>query len=434
MEDAAPFLGKPRFRTPVRNQMFFDSLDSSIRTDHPVRAVWEVAKALDFAAFEIPIKAREGNCGRDANPPCLLAALWIYSTIKGITSARELDRLCKESKPFLWLCGGISVNYHTLSDFRVGHKQALDNLLTQTIAMLVHKGLVDVERISQDGLRIRAGAGAASFRRQISLEEALAQAREQVRNVQALLDDPARSAELSAGEKAAQERAARERLERVEEAIVEVKKLQARQEEAKRDLSPKQIEKLKEPRASTTDADARTMKMPDSGFRAAFNAQFAVDTKSRAIVGVEVVNEGVDGRQSEPMRQQVEQRTGLEVKEHLADGGYTNIENVEAAAADGVEMFCPPKPPRNPEKNGDEFQPRKGDSPAILAWRERMGSARGKAIYKERAATSETVNADLRELRGLDKMRVRGLPKVRCLALWAALAYQVVHFAPMLIG
>jgi transposase len=428
--------GAPRFLAPVRNQSIFSfaTLDDLIPADHPVRMVWDVVRNLDLSAFAKDVKAREGVRGRDATPPSVLLALWIYATIDGVGAARELDRLCGECHPYLWLRGGIGVNYHTLSDFRVDHGSALDDLLTQTIAALAHKGLVEVKRISQDGFRTRASAGAASFHRQATLEEALVEARQQVKDLRALLDDPARAAELSAGQKAARERAARERLEKTEEALHVVEELRKRQEESGKHISEKQKEKRKEPRASTTDPEARTMKMPDGGYRPAFNVQTAVDTQSRAIVGLEVTNQGVDYEQSQPMRQQVEERTGLEVEQHLVDGGYTTIEAVEAADGESVELFCPPKPARNPEKHGDEFQPRPSDSPAVKAWRERMGSAAAKHIYKERASTVETVNAEYRLRRIMDRLPVRGLAKAKCIALLGALAYQIFHFAEVLIA
>ena len=181
------------------------------------------------------------------------------------------------------------------------------------------------------------------------------------------------------------------------------------------------------------------MKMPDGGFRPAVNVQLAVDTASRAVVGVSVVSEGVDTGQLEPMRRQVEARTGLEVREHLADGGFLTFDDVEAAAASaasGVErpaLYLPPKPPRNKEKRGSEYEPRPGDSEAVRAWRARMGSEAGKRIYKERAATSETVNADLKAHRGLVQLTVRGAAKATCAALWCALAYNLMHFGAALL-
>jgi transposase len=432
--------GKPqdvRLRVPDRSQVEMTAAcpDELVGADHPARAVWEVVCRLDLSAFYRPIKARDGVVGRDATDPRLLVGLWLYACTDGVGSARELTRLCSESAPYRWLCGGVSVNHHLLSDFRVGFGDALDALFTQVLASLVEQGLVTVHRISQDGTRVRACAGASSFRRKERLGKLLDQAQAHVTELRALLDDPERSAGLSARKKAAMERAARERQQRVERAIARLPALESKQAELAKKVSEKDKGKgkLKEPRASTTDAEARVMKMPDGGFRPAVNVQFATDTASRAIVGVEVVGEGVDTRQLEPMRRQVEERTGLEVREHLADGGFLTFADVERAEEEGVTLYVPPKPAKDAEKNGDPFTPRPGESEAVKAWRARMGSEEAKAVYQQRAATSETVNADLKVHRGLVQLTVRGLPKARCVALWCALAYNLMHFAPALL-
>lgn len=427
----------PRLRIPDRSQVRWEatSPDELIAADHPARAVWAVVAAMDLSDLLASIKAREGVCGRDSTDPRLLVGLWLYATIRGVGSARELGRLCTESKPYQWLCGGVTVNYHLLSDFRVDHAAVLDRLFTATVASLVQQGLVKVRRVSQDGTRVRASAGASSFRRKSRLEELLKQAQEQVARTKALLEDPARSAGLSAKRKAAQTRAARERQERIERAIAALPELERKQEKLARKVAKKDKgKKLKEPRASTTDADAKVMKMANGGFNPAMNLQFAVDTQSRAVVGVDVSGEGNDHHLSEPMRQQVERRTGQKVHEHLIDGGYLVKEEVERADAEGVTLYVPPKPPRDKEARGSEYEPMAGESQTLSAWRARMGSDEGKAVYKQRASTSETVNGDLREHRGLDRLRVRGLAKVKCIALWLGLAYNVMHFAAALTG
>jgi transposase len=412
------------------------SPDDLVDADHPVRVIWRVVCALDLSKFYEPIKARDGAAGRDATDPRLLVALWLWAATDGVGSAREVERLCAESKPYAWLCGGVSLNHHTLSDFRVGHGAALDDLLTQVIASLVERKLVDVHRISQDGVRVRACAGAGSFRRKDRLDLLLGQARAHVAELKGLLEDPERSAGLSARKRAAVERAAREREERVAAAVAQLPALEARQAELAKRVSKKDKAegKLKEPRVSTTDASVRVMKMPDGGFRPAVNVQLAAATSGRAVVGVEVVPDGVDTGQLGPMRQQVETRAGRKVGEHLADGGFLRHEDVDGAAEAGVGLYVPPKPPRDPAKYGSEYEPRAGDSEAVKRWRARMETAEAKAIYKERAATSETINADLRTFRGLVQLTVRGLGKARCVALWSALAYNLMHFGTQLVG
>ena len=430
---------KPRLRKPDRHQTLLVPLcpDDLVPPEHEVRTVVAVVAKMDLSRFHEPIKAVEGEAGRSATDPALLVALWLYATIRGESSARRLATRCEESRPFQWLCGGVTVNHHLLSDFRTAHLDALDALFTQCIAALVGKGLVKVQRISQDGTRVRAGAGAASFRREARLQTLLEEARRHVGELRRQFEDEAYAAEVGARRRAARERAAREREQRLQEALEELPELKRRQEEAARKAGDgvcgRKIRE-KEPRVSTTDPEARVMKMPNGGFNPAYNVQVATDTESRAVVGVDVTNEGSDAAGlSEPMREQVEQRTGRKVEEHLLDGGYLRTDDVERAHAEGVALFVPPKPARNPERRGRELEPRPGDSEAVLAWKERMRSEEGQAIYKERASTSETVNADVRCYRGLARITLRGLKKAKCVALWSALAYNVMHFAAALL-
>jgi len=430
-----------RLRRPERRQMAMvvQCPDDLVSATHPVRRVAEVVEHLDVSGFCAPIKAREGVAGRDATDPKLLVALWLYACVRGIGSARELARQCEEQAAFRWLCGGVSVNHRLLADFRSDHGEALDQLLTQVVAALVDKDVVKVSRISQDGVRVRVGAGASSFRRQERLEKLLEEAQRHVEELHQRLDSPASPrAAVTARQAAARKRAAQERQERLEQAIAQLPELKKRQEEAARRAGQGERGKKireKEPRVSTTDAEARVMKMPNGGYNPAVNVQLATDAASRAIVGVEVSNAGSDSAGlSAPMRQQVEERTGGKVEEHLLDGGYLRTEDLEEAHPQGVALFIPPKPARNPQRRGQELEPKAGDSEAVEAWKQRMKSEEGKQIYKQRAATSESVNADLRTYRGLSRILVRGLAKARCVALWCALAYNVMHFARVLLA
>jgi transposase len=426
-----------RLRVPERRQMEWVSQcpDDLVGADHPVRLIAAVVEKLDVSGFEAAIKARAGVAGRDTTDPRLLIGLWLYACIRGIGSARELARRCTESTPFRWLCGGVTVNHRLLSDFRTDHGAALDELFSQVIASLVDKNVVAVSRVSQDGVRVRVSAGASSFRREERLQELLTKARQHVEQLRRQVDSPQQAA-LSVRQRAARKRAAAEKLERLQEAIAQLPELKQKQAEAARLAGQgkrgQQI-RARQPRVSTTDALARVMKMPNGGFNPAVNVQVATDTQSRAILGVEVTNEGSDNAGlSEPMRRQVEQRTGGNVEQHLIDGGYMRSQDIERAHAQGVELFVPPKPARSPHHRGRELEPRRGDSPAVLGWKQRMACEEGKEIYKERAATSETVNADLRCYRGLSQFTVRGHNKIRCVALWCALAYNLMHFGHIL--
>jgi transposase len=424
-----------RLRQPNRSQVVLrmECPEDLVGEDDPVRVIWAVTGKLDLSRFYKQVQAREGQAGRDATDPRLLVALWLYAATQGVGSARELDRLCREHRAYQWLCGGVSLNYHTLSDFRVGHGEALDALLTQVLTALVEQDLVQVWRISQDGTRVRACAGGKSYRRRKRLQLLHEQAQAHVEELKRRLEEPSESAGLSARQRAARQRAAREREQRLAEALAQLPALE-QQQMKRRIAKAKKEKKLAQLQVSTTDAEVRMMRMSDGGSRPAVNVQLACDPQSRAIVGLEVSREGVDAGQSEPLRQQVEKRTGQKVREQLLDGGYLNLAEIERAEQQGVTLYVPPKVPKDPKKRQSPYDPRPTDSPVLVAWRQRMGSEEGQAIYKLRAATSETVNADLKCYRGLHQLTVRGLAKIRCVALWSALAYNLLHFASALNG
>jgi len=428
---------KFRLRQPERSQLVLrpECLEDLLAEDHPARLIWAVSGELDLSGFYVSIRAREGVVGRDATDPRLLVALWLYAATNGIGSARKLARLTREHDAYRWLCGGVSLSYHTLSDFRVSHGEAVDALLTQVLTALLAQKLVDVWRITQDGTRVRACAGASSFRRRPKLQTLLAQSKAHVEELKRHLEEPGEGASLSARQRAARQRAARERQERLEQALAQLPELERRQQKLSSKIAAKgKASTLREPRVSTTDPEARVMKMSDGGYRPAVNVQLACDPRSRAIVGVEVSGQGVDTGLSEPMRQQVETRSGQTVHEHLVDGGYLSLGEIERAAAQDVTMYVPPKPPRNPAQRSSGCDPKPTDSAALAAWRQRMGSDEGKAVYHQRAATSETVNGDLKTFRGLGQLTVRGLGKIRCAVLWSALAYNLMHYGSALLG
>jgi transposase len=408
--------GRPRLRRAERQQvvMHVASLDSLLPEDHRARVVWEYVQGLDLGALYEPIRAVEGQAGRDATDPQILLALWLYATLDGVGSARELARLCEQHLAYQWLCGGVSVNYHTLSDFRTAHPAFLDELLTQSVATLLHEGLVTLQRVAVDGMRVRASAGAASFRRRATLEDCQTQARTQVETLrQDLQADPAAGTRR---QQAARQRAAQERSARVAKALGELATIEAKRSGAKKEKA----------RASTTDPEARVMKMADGGFRPAHNVELATDTGGQVITAVDVVNAGSDTGQLPPLIEQHQERYGQRPKEALVDGGFAQLEVIEevSAADDGTTVYAPVQKPR--KEGRDPHQPLPGDSAALAEWRQRMGTPEAKEIYKERAATAECVNAISRN-RGLQQFLVRGLAKVRTVVLWFAIAHNLMR-------
>jgi len=410
----APRVGPRRVRPAVRNQIEFRecSLDELLPEEHEARIIWDYVCGLDLSELRGRIQAVEGGPGQAPADPRILLTLWLYATLHGVGSARELNRLCRQHVAYRWICGGVSMNYHTLSDFRTQHVELLDRLLTESAASLMAQGLVTLDRVAQDGMKVRASAGAASFRRQPTLEEALAEAEEQVARLREELEaDPAAS---KTRQQAARKRAAEERAARIRAALDQLPKIA----ESKK---PKDREKA---RASTTDADARVMKMGDGGFRPAFNVQLATTTDSQIITGVEVTNSGGDQGQMSPMVQQHQQRYGQVPDEALVDGGFAKKEDIEKVEQGGTTVYAPVQKSKDPER--DPHTPRDDDSPEVAGWRQRMATDEAKAIYRQRAATAECVNALARN-RGLQRFLVRGLQKVKAIALWYALVHNVMR-------
>lgn len=415
----------PRLRRPDRQQLLVQprTLDQLVPEDHPARAIWALVQRWDLTLFLRRIRARGERPGRAATDPQLLIALWLYAATEGIGCGRQLARACTESDPYKWLCGGVSLNYHTLNDCRVDHEEALDDLLTQMIAVLTQAQIVSLARIAQDGTRIRASAGANSFGEKDTLEKHLEAARAHLEAVKRSAADPT----LSAQQKAARGRGARERQERLEQALVELEEV-AKAKALQKDKPTKDHPA----RASSTDPAARLMRMPDGGTRPAYNLELATDCSSRAIVGVETTNAGSDAGQDAPMRDQVEGRADEAVEEQLIDGGFVTLEAIERAAVEEVTVYAPVPKPR--KAGVDRHIPKPSDSAAVAEWRQRMGTAAAKQVYKQRGSTIETINGELKTERGLGRLLVRGLRKVQCMALWSALAYNVVHFGPNLLS
>lgn len=414
-----------RVLLPNRQQLELraSDLESLLPEGHRARLVWGYVERQDLQGFYAGIRAVDGGVGRSAIAPEILLALWLYATLDGVGSAREIARLTDAHDAYRWLCGGVQVNYHTLSDFRAEHGAALDELLSVNVAALMAAGVVKLRRVAQDGMRVRASAGAGSFRRREKLEGYLEAARAQVVRLKAQLEsDPAAAPRARV---AARRRAAEEREARLGQALARLPEIEA--------IKQRNGKGAEAARASMTDAEATVMKMGDGGFRPAYNAQLASDAETLVIVGVGVATVGSDQGELAPMLEQVTERCGQAPEAWLVDGGYTAHEQIEAAS-ERTAVYGPVPQPRDPRI--DPHAPKASDSAAVAAWRARMGSAQAKELYKERAATAECVNAQARN-RGLTQFLVRGTGKVTCVMLFFALAHNLMRtaaLAPELLG
>jgi transposase len=417
-------LAAPRMKSPDRSQVDPNPkrIDGLIPHDHPARLVWELVQGLDLTSLYAQIKAVEGHAGRPPIDPRILVALWLYATDEGVGKARELYRRCYDCDPYKWIRGGVDVNYHTLSDFRTQHPEWLKEQVVNNIAALRAEGLASLDVLGQDGMRVRACAGNDSFKRAGKLEQLLEEAE---RKWDRLQQEFEQETKLSPREQAAQERAVRERIERLKQAQEEIQKVaEAREKRKKGDGATA--------RASTTEPEARRMKMGDGGTRPAYNIEFSTDLNSLVIMAADVVNDGTDAGQMEPMAQKLEAEQGRfpENAEYYVDGGFATREDLQSMAQRDVTVFAPVKAVEKHQQQGkDPYAPRRGDSPEVVQWRQRMGTEAGQQKYKQRAKC-EWSNAQCRN-RGLHQFVVRGLEKVKAVVLWYVLVHNLFRMVAL---
>jgi transposase len=460
---------KPRYEAINREQLCWR------------RAVWEFVGKLDVRGYQEEARAVEGKAGRPGWDPRLLISVWVYAYGEGVGSARAIEELCEWEPAYQWLTGLQVVNAHTLSDFRVKHDKVLKELFVQVLGLLSADGWVTLERVMQDGSKIRAKAAQDSFRRKERVEQAIEQARAQVAAVEALGEE-----ETSRRMAKARKRAARERQERLEQALKEFKELA---EEGR----GKDKEKS---RVSTSDPEARIMKQPDGGFAPSYNVQIDTDAKSGVVVAVGVVQAGNDFEQLEPGIERVEQNLGKTPKEVVTDGGFVSRDNIVAMKEREIEFIAPcvdeagkgessyegrgvspeyhstafiydaqsdsyrcPQGKRLRYEGKQErhmqvsyrYRAQRSDCQAcpvksqccpgnrvtgrsvhrgeelaeVVEFRQKMATEQARKIYRQRSQVAETPNLWIKAKFGLRQFSVRGLRKVGMEALWACLTYNI---------
>lgn len=396
------------------------SLDQLLPAEHRARSVWAFVQALDLEPFYQDFEVTDHVAGRTAIAPEILIGLWLLATLDGIGSARELERRCETDIPYLWLRGTVSVNHHTLGDFRVLHGPRLERLLVDTVAALIDGGIVPLETIAQDGMRVRASAGSSSFRRRPTLEKLQQAAQEHVDRLRQEADNEPDRRAGDARRQAAAERAARERKERVAEALRQHEQLSRQREQRKKGDG-------ETTRVSTTDPDARKMKMANGGYDPAYNVQFATDGDARVIVGVDVTNGGTDGGELPPMLEKIRQDYGRNPQQVLVDSAFATQEAVTVAESGGTQVISTVPRAEQLRRHGhDPHAPQRRDTDEYVKFRARMAEPASQALYKSRPSIAEFPNADCRN-RNLRQFRVRGLVKVKAVALWHALAFNFLR-------
>ena len=475
--------GKPRYEAINREQLCWRRVDVErlIGEDHGARAIWEFVGQLDLSGYREEVRAVEGKAGRPGWDPRLLISLWLYAYSEGVGSARAIEELCEWEPAYQWLTGASVVNAHTLSDFRVKHEPVLQGLFVEVLGLLSADGLITLERVMQDGTKIRAKAAPDSFRRKERVEQALQQAAEQVEAVEALSEE-----ETSRRVAKARKRAARERQERLEQALKEFNKLV--EQGSGKDKENRRV--------STSDPEARVMKQPGGGYAPSYNVQINTDAANGVVVAVGVVQAGNDFEQLEPGIDRVEQNLGKTPDQVVTDGGFVSRDNIVAMKEREIEFIGPQCDEAgkgqssyesrgvSPQYHSSQFiydahsnsyrcpqgktlsyegkeerhmqvsyryraqrsdcqgcrvksqccpgnrvtgrSVHRGEELAEVAeFRHRMQTERAREIYRQRSQVAETPNLWIKAKFGLRQFSVRGLSKVGMEALWACLTYNI---------
>jgi transposase len=416
---------KPRYIEVDRTQTRWDfiDLDGMLPGDHRARIVWSFVESMDLSVLYAQINALEGEPGRPPPDPKVMLALWLYGTIEGVASARELCRLTHSDIAYRWLAGGVPLNYHGLSDFRVQHVDVLDRLLTESVTALIAEGLVSLADIALDGTKIRANAGRSSFKSETKLLQIEAAVERRVAALRAEIErDPEA---LSRRKRAAQQRAAREVKERAAQARAKLEQIRA--EKGRREKRHRTDEAKKaEPTASLSDAEARNMRFPDGAVRPAFNAQIAAAPKQGIIVSVDMTDRRNDAGLAVPMVNDIARRYGKTPENLLLDTHYATAEDIAVLAEHPngpVRVYAPPPTQREdvkPATLAKRAKARAREPESIQEWRRRMGTEAARTLYRLRKLI-ERINAD-RKNHGFGVLHVRGLIKAKAVALWHALA------------
>lgn len=481
----------PRKLKPVdRNQlrMLMLDVDSLVGPDHKVRAIWELTGKLDLSRFLAGIRSEVGRAGREHNDPRLLVAIWLYAYSESISSAREVSRQMEHEPGLRWLAGLEVINHTTLSEFRTAHREALDEVFTELLAVMEGAGLVDLEQVMHDGTKIQAQASGNSFRREKTVRERL----EKARRVVEQLGDP-EDEQRQTRREGVRRRVAREQAEVLEKAVRELEEIRRTKRSAEEKTAA---------RVSVSEPEARPMKHGnDGGIAPSYNVQITTDAKQNVIVGMSVNQCSSDGEVSlGDVVNQVEARLDRKPGQMVADGGYTNRDNIVELAESGVDfigslpdveerqaaarkssgiaeeyagdrfhktsegqaLICPQGQrlewARQNQKRGNTYAvyqapgsicrqcafhqqccPKgfeKGRSVSVLieegkevaAMRERMATAAAHQAYQRRSQVAETPNAWIKEKFGIRKFRLRGFEKVKIEALWACLTYNVMQW------
>ena len=469
-------------------------MEALIGDEHVARTLWRFLGTVDLSRFSESPKAVVGHAGRPGWEPRLLIAVWLYGLMRGVSSARELARETGYEPGLQWLTGLQEINHHSLSDLRVDHGAALDELFAQVLGVLHRHELITLERVTQDGTKVRANVDKSTVRKRDVLAQHLELARKHVAEMN---QQAAEQEQVTQRQKAARQRAAREREQQLEAALATIDRLQKARTQ----------DKAKPCQTSPTDPDAQFMRTNDHGIAPCHNVQLSCDAAHKVIVSVEVTSDPSDAHQLTPALDRIENQFSRLPEQMIADGDFTNRNNVIEAAERGVDFYgswgalreappahgiaeayrtsafhydaerhvmvcpqgqqlqqiksktlaghleqqvfaapravcqsCPVRglcSPQNQMPKHGRTVTRQIEDPRVTQFHAKMTTEQGKAIYKQRSPVAEFPHAWLKNKLGLTRFRTRGRARVKCEAMLAALTYnlqQLFRLRPLAVA
>ena len=408
-------------------QIAWNCLDDLIPEDHKVRTLWQFAQNMDFSVCYEEINSFQGDTGRAAIDPKILFVLWVYTIMDGNSSARKLEELCENHNVYKWVCGGVSVSRTILAEFRSKNPRKFDELLTTSLAVLVKNGLISDTDFSQDGTRVKANAGFASFHREESLNKIEAEIKKYIESLNK--EDVSHLSAFDKNKLEKNKRIAVDKKNSVEKALRNLYEARCEKKtNGERNRNEVTEEDLNKVRASTTDPQVRKMKMGDGGFRLAHNVQFATGLDSRVIYGVDVVNTldpGTAPRLMYQVQERLKKLSMKTLKKWIADSAYSGKNDIITTASlfSEVLYYAPPKPKKgeNPKKH------RKEDCEAVKKWRDLIGSNEVNELYKKRCSTAEFSNMHVKN-HAFQEFSLRGLVKAKAEATLNAISMNISRF------
>ena len=334
--------------------LFYPTLDETVSQDHPVRALEQILRGLDWSAWT---QEYNGHVGQPPIPPWVMAGVILYGLMRRIRSSRQLEYACGNNIDFMWLAEKRTIDHDTLCKFRTKFKEPLKQLFKQVGRLAMTMGFIRLLEVAFDGTRVRANASRFHTWTAERVEAVLQELETQVAKLlgeaetadasdDGLREDappPALSPELVAAQKQ------QEKLQQV------LEELRAADAARKKDgiKSPAQMPKA--------DTDSTVMPNKEGGYAPNYTPVVATDGAQDFIVDCDVIAGPNEHNELLASMDRIEENFGQKPDSAAADKAFGTGPNLEAMEARQIDFHTPVESPEaqegNPAKRADPWQP-----------------------------------------------------------------------------